>query len=200
MMPRFQNLLSILQHPHTAPTPVQISEAKRTRKRLLDAFSQYESAAKRILALPSPSPTHKTLQRNVYNAAAQFLHMHMLPLRTLPKVIDKKQRRAAGLIADGGSSTGVASGASSVSGGAESEQDAEEKRLKEQLMVLEEQSFLVDGMIREAKRLRRFEEVGVLERSLRELEEEIEKVRKEVERLDELVDNRQVEADISGGG
>lgn len=199
MMPRFQNLLNILQNPHIAPTPAQISEAKRTRKRLLDAFSQYESAAKRIMALPSPTPTHKTLQRSVYNAAAQFLQMHMLPLRALPKVIDKKQRRAAGLISDGGS-TGVASGASSVSGGGESEQDAEEKRLKEQLIVLEEQRFLVDGMVREAKRLRRFEEVGVLERSVKELEEEIEKVRKEVEKLDELIFSGQVAVDISGSG
>jgi len=118
--------------------------------------------------------------------------MHMLPLKALPKIMDKrKQRRAIELIADGSSSvgadgSGLTSRASSVSGVELEQQNTEEKRLKEQLMVLEEQKFLVESMVGEAKRCRRFEEVGVLQRSLSELEEEIEKVRGEVERLDEL--------------
>ncbi|KAF8429892.1 FYVE zinc finger-domain-containing protein [Terfezia claveryi] len=195
MMPRFQNL-TILQNPHITPSQAQASEATRTRKRLLDAFSQYENAAKRILALEAKTQTEKVLRRNVYVKAAGFLQMHMLPLKALPKVMEKRKEAkkggAAGMIMEVRS--GLTSGASSISGvgvnggageggGGEMEKDAEEKRLQEQLMVLEEQKFLVEGMVGEAKRYRRFEEVGVLERSLRELEEEIERVKGEVQDL-----------------
>jgi len=201
MMPRFQNLLAILQNPHFTPSQAQISEAAKMRKRLLDAFSQYENAAKRVLTLEAKTQTQKVLRRNVYVKAAGFLQMHMLPLKALPKVMEKRKEArkggAAGMILEMGS--GVTSGASSISGvgvngstggegDREMEKDAEEKRLKEQLMVLEEQKFLVEGMVGEAKRCRRFEEVGVLERSLKELEEEIEKVKGEVQDLEEESD------------
>ena len=205
MMPRFQNLLTILQNSHITPSQAQVSEATRTRKRLLDAFSQYENAAKRILALEAKTQTEKALRRNVYVKAAGFLQMHMLPLKALPKVMEKRKETkkggVAGMIMEVGS--GVTSGASSISGvgingsasagagvgeGGEVEKDAEEKRLKEQLMVLEEQRFLVEGMVGEAKRCRRFEEVGALERSLRELEEEIERVKGEVQDFEEESD------------
>ncbi|KAF8423122.1 FYVE zinc finger-domain-containing protein [Tirmania nivea] len=198
MMPRFQNLLTILQNPHINPSQAQVSEATRTRKRLLDAFSQYENAAKRILALEAKTQTEHVLRKNVYVKAAGLLQMHMLPLKALPKVMEKRKEarkgEAVGMIMEVGS--GVASGASSISGvevngggkGGEVGNDAEEKRLKEQLMVLEEQRFLVGGMVGEAKRCRRFEEVGVLERSLRELEEEIGKVKQEVQDLEEESD------------
>ncbi|KAF8477389.1 FYVE zinc finger-domain-containing protein [Kalaharituber pfeilii] len=189
MMPRFQKLLVMLQNPHQPPPQATISEAHRTRKRLLDAFSQYEASAKRILNLSTTSPTQLTLQKNIYQAAAAFLQMHMLPLKALPKVIKTRPpgAGAAGMIKTN-TSPGIGSGSSSVTSGdpeteQEREKEKEEKRIREQLIVLEEQKFLVEGMVENARRRRRLDEVGALMQSVRELDEEIERVGGELEAL-----------------
>ncbi|KAI5785083.1 FYVE zinc finger-domain-containing protein [Peziza echinospora] len=204
------------KHP---PTTADIQEASRTRKRMLDAFSQYEAAAKRILNLPSTSPAQLALQKNIYKAAAAFLHMHMLPLKALPKILkneNKKSKGAAGLIAvegaaklmlgaggGNGNNNGNNNGVVVGRGGRweeETEIEREEKGLKEKMMVLEEQRFLVEGMLADAGRQRRFDEVGVLTQSLRELEAEIEVVRGEVEGVEERLaaQEREREREIEG--
>lgn len=87
MLPRFQKLLQALQDPESPPTSAQITDASRTRKRLMDAFTQYDTAARRIRDLSSISPTQIKLQKAIYQNASQFLHLHMLPLKSLPKVL-----------------------------------------------------------------------------------------------------------------
>jgi len=54
--------------------------------------------------------------------------------------------------------------------------EAEEKELRERLIVLEEQRFLVQEMVRDAKSKRRFEEVESLRGNLGDLEREIDGV------------------------
>ena len=87
LMPRFQKLLTALQDPDHPPSSTQIADASRTRKRLMDSFTQYDTAARRIRDMPSPSPTQLKLQKAIYQNATQFLHLHMLPLKSLPKVL-----------------------------------------------------------------------------------------------------------------
>ena len=87
LLPRFQKLLNMLQDPDKPPTSAQLSEASKTRKRLMDSFTQYDIAARRIRDLPTTSPTQQKLQRAVYQQASNFLHLHMLPLKTLPKIL-----------------------------------------------------------------------------------------------------------------
>src|ERR1700756_3173563 len=45
LLPRFQKLLNMLQDPDKPPTSAQLSEASKTRKRLMDSFTQYDIAA-----------------------------------------------------------------------------------------------------------------------------------------------------------
>ncbi|KAF3311001.1 carboxypeptidase Y-deficient [Orbilia oligospora] len=177
MLPRFQKLLATLQDSSRPPTPQQRSEASKTRKRLLDAFTRYDTAAKRIVNLPTDSPTQKQLQRSIYLYSVEFLQTHMFPLKALPKILKqtKSSKLGNGHHRGLGSPASIIDDASSVVS-SNPEVDAEEKLLKEQLAVLEEQKFLVGEMIASAKASRRFEEIGALAQSLGELEKEVEKV------------------------
>lgn len=207
MMPRFQRLLAALQDPTKTQTSTQLLEATKTRKRLLDTFAQYDAAAKRMLALPTDSPTQARLQKAVHQAAAMFLHLNMLPLKALPKVLgggggggnggSKSKRNsaaAAAAVARVPGSAVVNGGAAAVVGPSSSraltmvsvaaaaaaprkddEDDAREKEMKEELMVLEEQRFLVGEMLAEAKARGVFDEVAALAGSLEELDREVER-------------------------
>lgn len=54
-----------------------------------------------------------------------------------------------------------------------SQLEAEEKELREKLVVLEEQRFMVQAMVKTAHGSRRFEEVSALSRNVDELDAEI---------------------------
>ena len=87
MLPKFHRLLHTLQDPNTPPTPAQLSDASRTRKRLVDAFGHATVAAKRVRDLPTTSPTQQKLQQAIYQSSYNFLQLHMLPLKALPKIL-----------------------------------------------------------------------------------------------------------------
>ncbi|KAI9793248.1 MAG: carboxypeptidase Y-deficient [Peltula sp. TS41687] len=207
MLPRFQRLLMALQDPDKPPTPSQLIEASRTRKRLLDSFTQYDVAARRIRDLPSASPGQKKLQKAIYHEATSFLHLHMLPLKALPKVL--KHASPNGTSNHGGALASIkhgdknsletASQATSVSSSsAISALEAEEKSLRERLIVLEEQRFLVGEMVADASKRRRFEEVTSLTANVRDLEREIEQVNGLLGRLD--LDFKGVYGQVDGLG
>ena len=73
--------------PVRQPSSAQIADASKVRRRLIDSFAQYDVAAKRIRDLPTNSPTQRRLQKAIYQQASSFLHLHMLPLKSLPKVL-----------------------------------------------------------------------------------------------------------------
>lgn len=205
LLPKFQKLLQALQDPDNPPSSAQISDASRTRKRLMDSFTQYDTAARRIRDMPSQSPTQLKLQKAIHQNASQFLHLHMLPLKSLPKVLkhatphgtnisptkpDPSQSNSnprASLAVlnhthmrhDSSSNLSVASfGSSRVS-----ELEAEEKSLRERLIVLEEQKFMVQEMIADANRRRKFDEVAALASNVEDLSAEIDGVQKLVDNL-----------------
>jgi rabenosyn-5 len=213
LLPKFQKLLQALQDPDSPPTSTQIADASRTRKRLMDSFTQYDTAARRIRDMPSQSPTQLKLQKAIYQNASQFLHLHMLPLKTLPKILKhatphgsnsrgttsgSQQASASSPLANG--STGASNkppGAlasihfnhmrndsssalsmSSVTSSRISELEAEEKGLRERLIVLEEQKFMVQEMIADANKRRKFDEVAALAGNVEDLSREIDEVQK----------------------
>ncbi|KAJ5639148.1 uncharacterized protein N7484_007010 [Penicillium longicatenatum] len=204
-LPRFQRLLAALQDPRRPPASAQIADASKVRKRLIDSFSKYDVAARRIRDLPTNSPTQQRLQKAIYQQASSFLHLHMLPLKSLPKVLKhaspsrdsipsrtsspstlvngspapiKPQESALASIAynkrlaPNGSNTSLASDTSS----AVSALEAEEKSLRERLIVLEEQKFFVSEMIADANRRRKFDEVSSLAVNVEDLSREIDRV------------------------
>ncbi|KAH0551618.1 hypothetical protein GP486_007163 [Trichoglossum hirsutum] len=187
MLPKFQRLLGALQDPDRPPTPAQLAEASKVRKRLMDSFSQYDVAAKRILNLPTASTTQKRLQKAVHQQANNFLHLHMLPLRGLPKILKHASPYGTnGSSRAGGALASIHLGANngSTTSSIVSAVEAEEKELKERLIVLEEQKFLVSEMIADANKRRRFDEVSSLAQNVEDLTKEIDQINGTISQLD----------------
>lgn len=170
---------------------------------MIDSFAKFDVAARRIRDLPTDSPTQQRLQKAIYQQASNFLHLHMLPLKALPKVLkhassatDRIPSRTSspstpvnGSLAPRASESALASikyndrvanGSTSSlvseSSSAVSALEAEEKSLRERLIVLEEQKFFVSEMIADANRRRKFDEVSSLAVNVEDLSREIDKV------------------------
>ena len=189
---------SLISHrdPDKTPSQAQLADATRVRKRLMDSFAQYNVAARRLRDLPTTSTTQQRLQKAVFQQASNFLHVHMLPLKALPKIM--KHASAYGLGSNERMSSNdrpngalaaikyndmeTASQASSSS--AVSALEAEEKQLRERLIVLEEQSFLVKEQIADANKRRKFDEVSSLAQNVQELGKEIDQVQGQLAHLD----------------
>ncbi|KAK3708035.1 carboxypeptidase Y-deficient [Vermiconidia calcicola] len=200
LLPKFQRLLLSLQDPENPPPPAQLAEASKVRKRLIDAFTQYDVAARRIRDLPTNSPTQARLQKAIYNQAVNFLHLHMLPLKSIPKIMkratmndklapnDKRQSALSSIsyngLANGNGSRPTSSRNSSVSSVAVTALETEEKELRERLIVLEEQKFFVSDMIADANKRRRFDEVASLAQNVEDLSREIDQIQGQLAQMD----------------
>ncbi|PWW76397.1 hypothetical protein C7212DRAFT_294223 [Tuber magnatum] len=195
MMPRFQKLLAEIQDLNKTPTQAKLTEATKTRKKLLDTFAQYDATAKRILNLPTASQTQLRLQKTIYQAATKFLHLNMLPLKALPKLLNTNRPASARIQTisnTNGNSRPSSSRALTMVTTEEEYSEAEvdstaalkEKELKEGLMVLEEQRFMVQEMLTEASKRRKFDEVAALAVSLEELDREVERMNGEIAKLE----------------
>lgn len=192
LLPNFHRLLAVLQDPEKPPTPTQLAEASKVRKRLIDSFGKYDIAAKRIRDLPTTSPAQKKMQMSIYQQSANFLNLHMLPLKQLPKILKhaSPHQGSNGLPPNGRSALAsikyndvdTASQVSSTS--VVSAMEVEEKELREKLIVLEEQKFFVSEMIADANKRRKFEEVASLSANRSDLEREIDSVQGMISQLD----------------
>lgn len=192
LMPKFQRLLITLQDPDRPPSSQQLQDATKTRKRLMDAFAQYNTTARRIRDLPTESAVQQKLQKAVYTQAYNFLSLHMLPLKALPKILKHAAPNGAvkSPLPNGrpslaaikqlnGDSGSVISSSASVS-----QMEAEEKELRERLIVLEEQKFFVQEMLADATRHRRFDEVTALSGNVEDLSGEIDRIQGQLGQLD----------------
>lgn len=203
LLPRFQRLLHDLQSPHKLPTSVQLAEAAKFRKRLTEAFTRYDAAGRRIRDLPTDSPTQQKLNKASYAQSANFLHANMLPLKALPKILRRANISSANRDSSPASSLrpGSALAAFRIDSDTSSRRDSsaststtntialaalevEEKELRERLIVLEEQQFMVQEMVGAAKKKRQFDEVAALNGNVQDLDKEIEMVKKQLQGLD----------------
>lgn len=169
----------------------------------MDAFAQYNVAARRVRDLPTLSPTQQQLQKAIFQQATNFLHIHMLPLKALPKLM--KHASAHGETGPGerplphqhgsGSSLrpinlihsehdSISQISSTSNNSALSALESEEKALRERVMVLEEQSFLVKEQIVVANKRRKFDEVSSLAQNVEDLSREIDQVQGQLAQLD----------------
>ncbi|KAI2641301.1 FYVE zinc finger protein [Xylaria nigripes] len=194
LLPTFQRALVPLQDEGNPPNHAQLQEAAKLRKRLTDSFTKYDVAARRIRDMKTDSKTQQRLQTAVYQAASSFLHMHMLPLKNLPRMLKHTsssstrsrlgpQWHAASPLRNGD----VLETASQTSEGSTviSALAVEEKEIRERLIVLEEQKYIVQKMINASRGARRFEEVGALTRNIEELDKEIEAATAKVSQVEE---------------
>ncbi|KAL9116552.1 MAG: hypothetical protein Q9187_006924 [Circinaria calcarea] len=162
----------------------------------MDSFAQYDVAARRIRDLPSTSDTQKKLQKAIYQQATNFLHLHMLPLKTLPKVL--KHASPHGAVPNGHSTPNgrpvnaltaikyndIDASSQASSSSAVSAMEAEEKSLRDRLIVLEEQKFFVGEMIADANKRRKFDEVSSLSQNVQDLSREVDLIQGQIGQLD----------------
>ncbi|KAH7376921.1 VAC1 protein [Plectosphaerella cucumerina] len=208
LMPIFQRALLALQPEGSdsgpPPTHAQIQEASKIRKRLTDAFTKYDLAARRLRDLKTDSKAQLRLQQSIYAAATAFLHTHMLTLKSVPHVLRSRSSQASAsqsrlLALQHRPSSSVSSlsplrngdpppaddqDTASQAGSEASTQvsalESEERDLRERLVVLEEQRFMVADMVSSARGAKRSEEVSALSRNLEELDAEIATLRRRV--------------------
>ncbi|KAJ2966574.1 hypothetical protein NUW58_g10633 [Xylaria curta] len=95
LLPTFQRALVPLQDEDNPPNHAQIQEAAKLRKRLTNSFTKYDVAARRIRDMKTDSATQQRLQKAIYQAASSFLHMHMLPLKNLPRLLKHSNSSSA---------------------------------------------------------------------------------------------------------
>ncbi|KXL47704.1 hypothetical protein M433DRAFT_133285 [Acidomyces richmondensis BFW] len=176
LLPKFQRLLASLQD---SPTHEQVQEAGKVRKRLMEAFTRYEKTAKDIAAdgVKVESSAEARVREAIGRRAAGFLGREMLTLKAVPKMMgrptlkEEKRKTTEPISFSSGNERAAAL-------------EADEKRLRERLAVLEEQSFLVGEMVEEARRGRRLDEVAALVKNREEVEREAAVVKRELESLD----------------
>jgi hypothetical protein len=119
----------------------------------------------------------------------------MLPLKTLPKILKHasphgRSISSNSLPANGRSALSnikfndIDSASQVSSSSAVSAMEAEEKELRERLIVLEEQKFMVSEMIADANKRRKFDEVAALSANLAEMGREIDTVMGLIKGLD----------------
>ncbi|KAJ7261297.1 FYVE zinc finger-domain-containing protein [Mycena haematopus] len=157
-LPQFQELILTLNN-ESQPT----KEASVARKRLLEAFTQYDALAKRIRNLPTtngPGSSQERVQIAVMTRANLFLQKNMFPLQSLPT---PKHAKAA-----------------AVSPAALDDDDASfvdpTSATALALQPLLEQEALLETFVEEAKAQRKFEDAKTLRVNLGEIREEIERV------------------------
>ena len=198
LLPRFQKLLGTLQDPHHPPSNQQVAEAAKVRKRLTDSFTQYDVAARRIRDLATDQPGQKKLQVAIWQQATNFLHLHMLPLKSLPKILKNSvspasERNESDSIGRFNSAQASGRRSASVDNAGQLSSDrssqisaleTEEKALSERLIVLEEQKFFVQEMVAQANRHRKFDEVAALAGNVEEISKEIDGVQNMLSGLD----------------
>lgn len=193
LLASFQRSLVTLQDPSRPPSHEQLAEASKVRKRLIDSFGKYDILAKRIRDLPTSSTTQAKLQKAIYQQASNFLHLHMLPLKSLPKSLRHASPHGMNgnlpAARNGGALASIKfndieSSSQISSSSAVSAMEAEEKELRERLIVLEEQKFFVSEMVADANKRRKFDEVSSLSVNLEDLSREIDQVNGMLGQLD----------------
>jgi len=111
-------------------------------------------------------------------------------MRNPPTANDKPPQGALAAIkynevADSGSGSRPSSSrVSSTSSVAVTALEAEEKELRERLIVLEEQKFMVSEMIADANKRRKFDEVAALAQNVEDLSRDIDQIQGQLSQMD----------------
>ncbi|EGN96202.1 hypothetical protein SERLA73DRAFT_185829 [Serpula lacrymans var. lacrymans S7.3] len=151
-LPQFRELILSL---NTDDQPTK--EATATRKRLLEAFSQYDALSKRIRKIPCPpNSSQDRVQMAILTRANLFLQKNMFPLQSIPK--PKKQN---------------SSKSQTPGDGPTIDPDSE---MAHSLQPLLEQEALLESFVEEAVAHRKFEDAKTLKANLKEIRTEIDKM------------------------
>lgn len=157
------------QKQNASPNPALIAEATKLRKKLLRAVESYNILTRQISSMSPRNAAQKKIQQSFQIASSIFITEKILKLKSIP-IISPRVNENRG----SNESTPEVQKLSDIVFN-----DLTIKEIKvcrEELMVLKEQKFLVESMIENAKKQRKFDEIAVLDRNLLELKGKIEEI------------------------
>lgn len=190
-LPKFQKLLAQVNDPKIEPSEETLADATKIRRKLMDGFFQLDNASRQMQKVNISTETEGRLKKQMVLDTAQYLQDHMLPLKALPKVLKRvssnNESSSQQQQQEANNNTNDEEENNEEGENGEILSDDEVKDLQEQLIVLEEQQFLVSGMVREASSKRRFDEMIPLQQSLDDLAKEIEIINKRLGKKNQIL-------------
>lgn len=147
-LPSFQ--VSLAAVASQDPAPGEIARLRTARQSLLQQFSKYEQVMRRLRSLDVETDAEIRLRQQILAKAAQFLETTMVPLQSLPQAMRYSE--------------------------APTLDKHTANKLQNQLVVLEEQKFLLAQQVEQAMYKRHFDALPPLEVSLAEITSEAERI------------------------
>lgn len=179
ILPRFQMLLTKVNDESEEPSEETLLEATKIRKKLMSGFVRLDEASRRIQKVEVNSEGEARLKKQIVLDTAQYLQDHMVPLKSLPRFLKKKKGDQKKVEEEDEEESSEDEG---------TVKDPNEiKELQEQLIVLEEQKFLVSDMVTEASSKRRLDEMIPLQQSLDDLEKEILRIKTKLGKKNQML-------------
>ncbi|CCF58092.1 hypothetical protein KAFR_0D04440 [Kazachstania africana CBS 2517] len=162
-LPTFEELLQkteTTKTEKTVPNSNDILSLAKLREKLLRSFTTYTVLTKQLLVIEPTNRTEKSIQDSIKIVSAEFINDKLLPLKNIPAVLSPdKYAKEQSDIPQVKQFSEIMNNLSVK----------EVKAYREELMVLKEQSFLIESMVENAKALRKFDEVNTLSANLKEL-------------------------------
>lgn len=175
ILPDFQDLLQKVENSKLhaeSPLADDIIKLTKIRKRLLRSFSNYNMLTKQLLSIEPRNNAEKRIQDSIRIVSASFISEKILPLKNIEHILNPSK---------GSSSTIGSDGIPEIKKLSTLFNELSIKEIKEyreELMVLKEQSFLLEKMISDTKKQRKFDEVTILTTNLREIIDKMEEIEK----------------------
>ncbi|KAL6949980.1 hypothetical protein ACO0QE_000649 [Hanseniaspora vineae] len=170
LTPQFSQMIDVA----TSSKTMTAAECKKFiifKKKIFGTFEMFEFTNKQILTLKCENDSQKIIQKNISLAATSFIQTQLVPLRSKLSVVLEKN-----LINEQMSTRNSKKDILKTDRTAQDIKNINADR--EQLMVFQEQKFIVENMIAAAKNERKFDEiealqtnVEVIEKSIKELQE-----------------------------
>lgn len=162
LLPTFESTLQRLNENKRNPNKADVYELSKLRRKLLEIFSLYESLSKQISRIVPRNNSELRIQQSIALSSSSFIQEKMLPLKSLPSVLKPSMNNDA--IAEAEKSSEIIFNNLTIK---------EVKQYREQLMVLNEQKYLVQEMINCATKQRKFDEISTLNENMAELQKQI---------------------------
>lgn len=184
LLPQLQNCIMIknLRMNSTETTfsiPTDLQEVAKVRDKLLKSFNMYNLLTRQLILLKPRNEAEKQMQKAVQIRSAQFINKKMLPLKSLESLLCSNNES----VIDEDSTPKLEQSNNSkelrkpldiptikLADMVNRLTVQEIKQYREELMVVKEQIFLINSMIEDNKKQRKFDEIKTLTRNLGELE------------------------------
>ncbi|KAI9207659.1 FYVE zinc finger-domain-containing protein [Polychytrium aggregatum] len=169
ILPRFQDVvMDLIERKNLTLKDRDYLVAVKYKKDITDLFSQMDALGKRIKSFAAESSTQQRIHSNIQLSCTQYIQSNMYTLNLLPKLQSDTKGKEPNVDSIPIQATAV--------------KDIDRLReLRQQYDVLTEQRQLVQKFLEDAVKRRRLEDAQSLRENLRALDDEMARVKKEME-------------------